>query len=102
MKTVDDRTEDQKETHYILVTAIDTFMSGWGGAEGGVSKCAWACDTMERAKFVYQWVESRKEMKRVNLTTNWNPRNAADVHIYVAEKHHPAFGSNGYLYGGEA
>lgn len=90
----DDRTKEQKKTHRWLVTATDKFMSGWGGAAGGASKCAWACETMDDAKKLYQWVKSRKEMRHVNVTNRkWYPR-AAHVHIYVADQNHPAFSAN--------
>ncbi len=89
---VDDRTEEQKKTHTWLVTATDRFMSGWGHASEGTSKCAWACRTLGEAQQVLAWVESRDEMKYVNLTSGkWYPR-AAHVHIYVADQTHPAIG----------
>lgn len=80
----DDRTPEQKLTHTWLITATDRFMSGWGGARGGASKCAWACKP-EHASHVLDWVRSRSEMKYVNSTNGaWYPR-AAHVHIYVVE-----------------
>jgi hypothetical protein len=87
----DDRTAEQKKTHTFLVTATDRFMSGWGGAAGGASKCAWACDTKEKMWKLLDWVQSREEMKYVNyrLDDKWYP-NAAHVHIYVAGDNHPA------------
>lgn len=86
---VDDRTEEQKKTHTWLVTATDRFMSGWGQASGGLSKCAWACKPEHRHK-VLAWVSNRSEMKYVNETVGkWYPK-AAHVHIYVVEDGHPA------------
>lgn len=89
----DDRTEEQKKTYSILITATDKFMSGWGHAEGGLSKCAWACDTHEKADKVLEWVENRDDMKYVNIHygNKWKPRNAKHVHIYVVGNLHPAF-----------
>jgi hypothetical protein len=92
MRTVrkDDRTNDQKITHRYLVTATDKFMSGWGGAQGGKSKCAWACDSKEKMYKVLDWVNSRAEMKYVNYTFgDWRP-SGAHIHIYVVENDHPA------------
>jgi hypothetical protein len=92
MKTTrqDDRTPEQITTHTWLVTATDRFLSGWGGAAGGVSRCAWACDTAENAEKVLAWVRSRREMRYVGLTRRpWYPR-AAHVHIYVVGANHPA------------
>jgi len=92
MKFVDDRTEEEKQTHTILVTATDKFMSGWGGASGGNSKCAWACKDRVQASQVLDWVNARSEMKYVNIhyNNNWRPKNAAHVHIYVVGDNHPA------------
>lgn len=81
---IDDRTPEQLKTHTVLVTATDCFMSGWGGARGGASKCAWACEPKDM-QAVYKWVSNRSEMKYVNVTAGkWRPR-AAHVHIYVVE-----------------
>jgi len=85
----DDRTLEEMKTHNWLVTATDRFMSGWGDAKGGASKCAWACKR-EDVDTVYNWVSNRSEMKYVNVTNNkWHPR-AAHVHIYVVHEGHPA------------
>ena len=86
----DDRTNEQKITHKYLVTATDKCLSGWGGAQGGASKCAWACATRQEQSKVYDWVEKRSDMKYVNTTIgNWYPK-AAHVHVYVVEDGHPA------------
>lgn len=86
----DDRTEEQLKTHTILVTATDKFLSGWGQAKGGDSKCAWACSSREIADKVFKWVSERKEMKYVGMTDRpWRPH-AAHVHIYVVDENHPA------------
>ena len=87
---VDDRTAEQKKTHTYLVTATDKFMSGWGGASGGISKVAWCCDTKEKMWKLLSWVEKRPEMKYVNWTHGtWYPK-AAHVHFYVVDDNHPA------------
>ncbi len=87
----DDRTEEQHETHTVLITATDKFLSGWGQAKGGNSKCAWACERKDWRN-VLNWVENRSDMKyvNVNFNGNWRPRNAAHVHIYVVTEEHPA------------
>ena len=92
MELLDDRTPEQMQTHTTLITATDRFMSGKGGASGGASKVAWACDTPEKADKLFDWVNSRNEMKYVNIHYNngWKPRNAAHVHIYVVSDNHPA------------
>ena len=89
----DDRTADQMKSHTILITATDSFMSGWGGASQGKSKCAWACSPDQDWDKLLDWVENRSDMKYVNVNHSgkWYPKNAAHVHIYVAENDHPAF-----------
>ena len=91
MEKKDDRTPEQYKTHYLAVVARDKFMSGWGGAKNGASRCAWACgpdvdiDKMER------WVRNRSEMKYVSvvdLRTYRPPAGTAHFHIYVANKNH--------------
>jgi hypothetical protein len=90
----DERTAEERKTHTWLVTATDRFMSGWGEcANGGVSKCAWACRGKD-VETVLRWVESRDEMKYVNVTNRpWYPRNAAHVHVYVVHEGHTALGN---------
>jgi len=92
MKRIDDRTPEQKQTHTVLITATDKFMSGWGKASQGASKCAWACRSDQDWRKVLDWVENRSEMKYVNVNTSgkWYPK-AAHVHIYVVDDNHPAF-----------
>jgi hypothetical protein len=81
----DDRTPEQRATHTWAVAATDRFMSGWGGAKGGVSVAAWACPFAELRQ-VEDYVRSRSEMKRVRVVKldAWRPR-AAHVHVYVWE-----------------
>lgn len=88
----DDRTEDQRRTHRWGVVAKDKFMSGWGGAHGGASRCAWACHPDVNIDRVYNWVKSRSEMRCVNivdLSTYRPPAETAHFHIYVADTNHP-------------
>ena len=87
----DDRTPEQKKTHRLGVVARDKFMSGWGGATGGASRCAWACAPDVNEDRVYNWVRDRKEMRNVSivdLSTYRPPRNTAHFHIYVANADH--------------
>jgi hypothetical protein len=93
MTKVDDRTDEQKKTHRFAVVAKDKFMSGWGGARGGDSCCAWACASMEIANEVEKWVANRDEMRYVRLIDFDRyraPRNTAHLHIYVVGENHPA------------
>lgn len=95
MKTtkVDDRTPEQKKTHRYGIVAKDKFMSGWGGAAGGASRCAWACAPDASISKLFDWVSSRSEMRYVNkvdLNTYRPPSGTDHFHIYTCEKDHPS------------
>lgn len=98
MKVQDDRTDEQRETHPCLVVGTDSFLSGWGGAEGGASVAAWACSP-DDLQTVERWVRNRSDMKRVrvvydgpNCKTRYKPKRAAHFHVYVVTDNHPARG----------
>jgi len=89
----DERTEAQKVTHIWGVVARDKRLSGWGGAEGGTSWCAWACPHDGYINKVLGWVEDRSEMSRVgrvDLSTYKPPRNCVRFSIYVCDPNHIA------------
>lgn len=93
----DDRTPEQMKTHRWAVVAKDNALSGWGGARGGASRCAWAVPNEwandGSINAVEDWVRSRSEMRYVNvvdLTTYRCPRGTAHFHIYVCGDSHPA------------
>lgn len=83
----DDRTEAQRRTHTILVVMTDSFLSGWGRAQGGASVAAWACDSTENFLDAEKWVRSRSDAKRVRICYDsprrYRPRHAAHFHVYV-------------------
>ena len=88
----DDRTEEQKKTHFWAIAATDKFMSEWGEATSGKSKCAWACppdgETLHK---VEKWVENRSDMiyvNKVDLRT-YRPK-CVHFQVYVINKNHPA------------
>jgi hypothetical protein len=82
----DDRTPEQKTTHTNLAGGRDSFMSGWGEAEGGASYAYWAC-TDASVDAVTRWVESRGDIT-VSL---YNPASKAKhTHVYVVGPNHPA------------
>ena len=92
--TEDDRSEEQKLTHYMGVVAKDKFMSGWGQAKGGASRCCWAFDPSKvNSDRVFNWVSHREEMRYVNLVDLRSyraPRGTAHFHIYVCDSDHDA------------
>ena len=84
----DDRTEQEKRELPILVIGTDSFLSGWGKAEGGMSYAAWACnnETMYR---VERWVRNRPDMKRVRVTCGaYHPKGVGHCHIYAVHADH--------------
>lgn len=88
----DDRTDSQRITHRWGVVGRDTFLSGWGRAEGGYSRAAWAA-TIEDLDRVERWVRSRADMQYVNvvdLNKYRAARGTAHLHIYVVGDNHPA------------
>lgn len=90
MNIQDDRTPEQHKTHPHLVIGTDSFLSGWGRAEGGKSYAAWACKPEHLSK-VETWVRSRGEMKRVRTTYgDYRPSGHGHCHIYVVDDKHPA------------
>lgn len=83
MTYVDERTPEQRKTHALAVVGTDRMLSGWGGAEGGMSYAGWAFKDGEYAECL-SWVDGRSDMQRVRLVTldGYHP-NAAHTHIYV-------------------
>lgn len=90
----DDRTTEQVKTHRWAVVARDRFLSGWGSAAGGFSRCAWAVpDGEDWLNDVERWVRAREDMQYVNvvnLDTYRPPRGTAHFHVYVVTATHPA------------
>jgi len=88
MTRIDDRTPEQMTTHRYLVACTDSFMSGWGGAAGGTSYCAWACTAADVDK-VERRVRERREMRRVRrVVGDWRPKGQGHAHIYVVTEGH--------------
>lgn len=88
----DDRTEEQRRALTVLVGGKDTYLSGWGRAEGGDSWALWACRP-EDEEAVRRWVQSRGDIPRVTQHEPANIRRTAGVvhvHIYVADEEHIA------------
>ena len=84
MQRDDDRTPEQHDTHRWAAVGTDTFLSGWGKAEGGASYAAWACTAMQ-LDACRQYVESRSDMKRVRVVdlNEYRPRGTGHLHVYV-------------------
>jgi len=92
MKFVDDRTQEQKKTHNRIVLMTDSFLSGWGEAENGVSYAGWAFQDGQQCQ-VERWVRSRSDAKRVRIVSgDYRPssKTAGHCHIYVVDENHPS------------
>ena len=90
MELNDDRTEAQKRTHTCLIAGTDSFLSGWGKAEGGKSYAVWACKP-EHMQNVWRWVKNRNDMKRVRRVYDpYRPCGVGHCHIYVVTEDHRA------------
>lgn len=50
-----------------FVTMTDTFMSGWGEAEGKTNKLVFVCDTYEEAQIVKDNAAQRSDQKHINI-----------------------------------
>ena len=88
----DDRDESQVSLTFGVV-ARDRVLSGWGGARGGHSYCAWACGSQEDAEKALEWVEGRSDMEDVEIVDLGDyapPRGCSLFHLYVCDKGHPA------------
>ena len=78
----DDRKPEQKGWLICLMT--DSFMSGWGGAQGGPSYAGWAFPDGEQAA-CESWVRHRSDAKRVRIVLgSYRPKpGPGHCHIYV-------------------
>ena len=90
MILVDDRTEEQKKTHNVIVLMTDRFMSGWGQAEGGPSYAGWACRDGEMAEMLSR-VDARSDSMRVRVVGGdyRPPSGPGHCHIYVSDINRP-------------
>lgn len=98
----DERTPEEKKTHFFLIGGVDSFMSSFGPPEwaGVKSRAYWAC-TPEQLESVLAWVKSRDEFKRVyieidkrdakSLHSHLSLGGTLDyVHIYTVQPGHPS------------
>lgn len=83
---VDDRTQEQKQTHTLIVMMTDSFMSGWGAATGGPSYAGWACQPDEVDEMESR-IRGRSDAKRVRIVSGdyRPPGGLGHCHIYVSD-----------------
>ena len=92
----DDRTALERLELTELVGGRDSFMSGWGKADGGASFAFWACTPADLAD-VEAWVNGRGDITRCDLADLLNrPRSQHEhVHVYAVRAHHIALSADG-------
>jgi len=78
-KTITNRSEIPDAPYYVL--ANDTFMSGWGLAEGKINTIILPCVNWAEAKAVSEYAKSRDEMKHVRIVSK-KPRLRLATHLY--------------------
>lgn len=81
---MDQRTEQQKQTHTVLIGGKDSFMSGWGKGTVG-SYAYWACEP-EHQEAVEWWVGKRDGIK----LKSYRERPKNHTSIYPVDEGHPA------------
>jgi hypothetical protein len=90
MQIQDERTTEEKEHLPLLIVGTDSFLSGWGKAEGGKSYAAWACQKRDENR-VLEWVEKRSDMKRVRVVYgSYRPSGKGHLHVYPVLENHPS------------
>lgn len=52
------------------VKMIDTFLSGWGGAENKVANYVIECETAQEAEIVAENAKNRTDMKKVSIVVS--------------------------------
>ena len=91
---VDDRTEEELETHTFVVGGHDPHLSGWGQAPGR-SFAYWACSPDDAVK-VESWVRETRCLNNVYASATRTIRSKAKResgrddhhHIYVVRSDH--------------
>ena len=61
----------------VYVTMTDSFMSGWGKAEGKINKLIFECENRQEAEIVKENAENRGDQKYINISYNkpyYNPK----------------------------
>jgi len=89
MQLQDDRTDEQKKTHTVLIGGKDKCMSGWGKAKGGISYAFWACKP-EHADQVERWIRKRGDLFSIHYRNCTLPAGRGHCHIYVVNENHLA------------
>jgi len=80
------------------VTATDSCLSGWGGAEGKIDKLVFYCETRDEADIVEGNLKARSEMKRVSMCSKRPTYQASRYVVHYKNKEtSPAFYKPGWF-----
>ena len=86
MSRINDRRQS-KHKPFGFVVATDSFMSGWGDAQGGKSYYAIAVDSRHESDVVEANMRSRSEMKRVRFNLAL-PKLGPKDHLSIVDRHY--------------
>jgi len=78
-KTITNRSEIPDAPYYVL--SNDTFMSGWGLAEGKINTIILPCVNWIEAQQVAEYAKSRTDQRYVRIVTQ-KPRLRLNTHLY--------------------
>ena len=80
------------------VTMTDSFMSGWGKADGKKNKLVFECDTYEEAETVVDNAESRSDQKYINIYTKKPYFNSGRFYVqHKTKEDYPSWYKPGYF-----
>jgi hypothetical protein len=93
MKTtvIDQRTEDQKKTHYWAVIALD--LSKRWSSRLNPYRCAWASRTLEEARNTFDRLKERGSVAEIIIADlrSYKPRSRDRCfHVYLCDGRHPS------------
>jgi hypothetical protein len=78
VNSIDQRSQIPESPYYVLCN--DTFMSGWGHAQGLINTLILTCDSWEQARKVEDYIMTRKDQRYIRIVSN-KPRLRAG-HLY--------------------
>lgn len=81
------------------VVMIDSFMSGWGKAEGKENVLIFECETKDEAKVVYDNANSRSDMRDVEIVEQYENYNEDEylVQFFTYDSPYSSFYEEGYF-----
>jgi len=91
MNIQDERTEQEKKTYNILISASRRNRGRYANEQKSF-KFGWACKNILHANKIFNWVKNRNDMKFVKLHLDrvWSPKKDDVVSIFKVNEYHPA------------